>query len=546
MKSIIGYVKENKYKSIIFAIIILVIIYFIYKAIFPVVVSSRYVLGTAEKGTIVSSVTGTGQVSALNQIDLKPKNSGTITYVGVKPGDYVRKGKLLFSVDSTDAKKSVRDAEIGLKNAQISLDKLKIQNSKENLTTTENQAYEDAFNDTSSAYLDMPNILHNLDTILSQQNLSASSARISGSTALSYREKADASLYKAEFELNKNVLSFRSVDRNSSRQDIESALAKAYISVSLISDAVRDVRNLVDYISSDTGRYSDFNTNQTNLISYTNSVDNHISSLSSATNNIKNNKDSYLSSDLDIQSSLLSLEQKKNALQDAKDNLENYSVYAPFDGVISSVSAKIGDSSSASLVTIITNQKLAVISFNEVDVTKIKLGQKATLTFDALDEEVSIVGYVSEIDGAGTVSSGVVNYNVKISFEEGDQNIKTGMSVSASIITGVAMDVLMVPNSAVKTKNNNSYVEVFDTVPPPVNDGLQGVPSNVTPRQVNVNTGVSDDLNIEITLGLDGGENIVIKTISGSSKTPSTQAPSLLNAVGGNRSGGSATRAISR
>lgn len=548
MKSIIEYVKENKYKSIIFAIIILVIIYFIYKAIFPTTVSNRYVLGVVEKGTIVSSISGTGQVSALNQIDLKPKNSGTITYVGVKPGDYVRKGRLLFSVDSTSAQKSVRDAEIGLKNSQISLEKLKIQNSNDNLNTSKEKVYDTAFNSSSSAFMDMPNILHNLDTILSQQNLSSSSARISGSTAVSYRENAESSIYKAKVDLDRSIILLSSINRNSTNSEIESLVSISATSAALVSDAVRNTRTFVDYISSDTGRYSDFTANQNSLSGYSNTMETHISNIRASSTDIKNNKDSYVSSDLDIQSAVLSLEQKKNALQDAKDNLADYNVYAPFDGTISSVSAKLGDSSSSSLGSIITNQKLAVISLNEVDVTKIKLGQKATLTFDALDEGVSIVGYVSEIDGAGIVSSGVVNYNIKISFEEGSQNIKTGMSVSASIITGVANDVLLVPNGAVKTKNNNSYVEIFDVAPVSVGDGLQGDPSDIPPKQINVVIGVSDDTNTEIKSGLKEGSQIVIKTITGSSvsKTTAQQAPSLLNAVGGSRTSGGTTRALSR
>lgn len=543
MSSIIGYIKENKYKSIFFVIIFLVVSYFVYKYFFPNVISNRYVLGFSEKGTVVSSVAGTGQVSALSQIDLKPKNTGTIVYVGVKPGDHVQKGRLLFSIDSTDSKKSVRDAEINLKNAQISLDKLKIQNSNENLSASEKKAYDDAFVYMSSSFLDMTNIIQNLDTILSQQNLSSSSARISGTAALTYLEAAEKSFYKAKSDLAKNNFSFRSISGSSPKDDIESALTKTQNSALLVLTAVRDTRNLVDYIADDTGLYSDFNSNKTNLSNYLNSMNTHISNLDSSVSNIKNNKDSYLNSDLDAQSSILNVEQRKNALQDAKDNLLNFNVYAPFDGVISTVNAKVGDNLSSSFGTIITNQKIAVISFNEVDVTKIKLGQKATLTFDALDQNLSVIGYVSEIDGVGTVSSGVVNYNVKIIFEEGDQNIKTGMSVSASIITKIAADVVVVPNSALKTKNNNSYVEVFDIVPAATTDGLQGVPSATAPKQVNVEIGISDDVNTEIISGLKEGDNIVTKTITTTTKSTTT-TPSLLNAVGGSRSGGGATRAM--
>src|SRR5207248_903868 len=87
---------------------------------------------------------------------------------------------------------------------------------------------------------------------------------------------------------------------------------------------------------------------------------------------------------------------------------------------------------------------------------------KATLTFDAIPD-LTISGTVAEIDSLGTVSQGVVTYNVKISFDTQDSRIKGAMSVSAAIITEVKQDVLVVLNSAVKSSSGASYVEMFDT-----------------------------------------------------------------------------------
>ena len=91
---------------------------------------------------------------------------------------------------------------------------------------------------------------------------------------------------------------------------------------------------------------------------------------------------------------------------------------------------------------------------------KVKVGQKVTLTFDAI-EDLSITGEVAEIDTLGTVSQGVVNYAVKIVFDTQDERVKSGMSVSAAIITDVKQDVLLVPNAAVKS-NDEQYVEVLE------------------------------------------------------------------------------------
>jgi hypothetical protein len=121
------------------------------------------------------------------------------------------------------------------------------------------------------------------------------------------------------------------------------------------------------------------------------------------------------------------------------------------------------------------------------------------------------------------------------------------MSVSSAIITNMKQDILMVPNSAIKTQGNTSYVELFDT--PLVSTTAEagatntGIPSAVLPRQQTVVTGLSNDTMTEIVSGLTEGKQIVTRTIVSTATTASTQAPSLLNAAGVRTSGGT-TRSV--
>jgi multidrug efflux pump subunit AcrA (membrane-fusion protein) len=190
------------------------------------------------------------------------------------------------------------------------------------------------------------------------------------------------------------------------------------------------------------------------------------------------------------------------------------------------------------LRTIITTQQNATVSLNEVDIAKIQLGQKVTLTFDAVPN-LTIAGKVSQIDSIGTVSQGVVNYNVKINFDTNDAKIKPGMTANAAIITNVAQDVLTVPNSAVKNQGGTTYVQMFDTPLPAPLPGVQGSPSSVPPTQQIVVVGVSDNTSTEIISGLNEGDEIVTKTITSATTTTAT-APSILGTPGGgNRGSGS-------
>lgn len=236
----------------------------------------------------------------------------------------------------------------------------------------------------------------------------------------------------------------------------------------------------------------------------------------------------------------MSLQNAQNSLQDAKDALADYYIYAPFDGVVGAVSVQKGDtiSSGTSAITFITQTDMTTISLSEIDVTSIKLGQKVVLTFDAISG-LSIVGKVSEIDTIGTVSQGVVSYNVQIAFATQDSRIKPGMSVSANVITDVEQNVLTVPNSSVKTKNGNNYVLVLsqkqDLTGSTAN---QGFISTTAPTQKTVKIGIADNTNTEIISGLSAGDQVVTRTISNATAVSATSTSSA------SRTATSATRSL--
>ena len=210
----------------------------------------------------------------------------------------------------------------------------------------------------------------------------------------------------------------------------------------LISDAIKNANNYIDFVNSSIQKNntrippSIIATQKASLNNYTSQTNTHLVDLLSVETAIQGNKDSFTNSDLDTKSLQLSVQQKQNALQDVKDNLAYYYIRAPFSGTIASVPVQKGDNigSGTILGTIITSQQMATISLNEVDIAKIQLGQKVNLTFDAVPD-LTISGKVVQIDSIGTVSQGVVDYNVKISFDTSDNRIKPGMSVTASIIT---------------------------------------------------------------------------------------------------------------
>jgi multidrug efflux pump subunit AcrA (membrane-fusion protein) len=82
---------------------------------------TQYQLGTVEKGSIISTVSGSGQVSASTQIDVKPKISADIKTIKVKAGQKVKTGAVLAELDTSDLADKVKEAQNSLDVARVNL-----------------------------------------------------------------------------------------------------------------------------------------------------------------------------------------------------------------------------------------------------------------------------------------------------------------------------------------------------------------------------------------------------------------------------------------
>ncbi len=500
------WIPTHKKTTAFIAVVAIALIVILVKTLKSNDANTTYVLGTASKGTVVSTVTGTGQVSSSNELAITPKASGTVTFVRVKSGDKVKKGQQLFSIDATDAQKSVRDAQLNLNSALAEQKKS---------TSGYQTAIDNAYATLLSSGLQAA-AANNLT-----QNYAAPT--ISGNYTLGKEGVITLETYEStggiSFKATGLATGTGLVSSTTSQPIGDSGLFITFPSASIAGKQLWTIsipnKNSSNYISN-------YNNYQTAL---------------------KNKTDAQDPND----TSALSIQSKRNALADARQNLSNYYVTAPFDGVIASVPVEVGDnaSSATTLGTLITTDNVVTVSLNEVDIAKVKIGQKATMTFDAITD-LEMTGKIASVDLLGTVTSGVVNYNVEISFDTNDERIKSGMSANVTIATNVAQDVIVIPNAAVKTANGSSYVQIA----PLGSDATTttGIELQEMPERVTVEKGISDDTYTEIKSGLSEGDIIVTKTITASTaKTTTASAPSLLGGgTGRTTTGGNATRALGR
>lgn len=445
------------------------------------------------------------------------------------------------------------------------------------------KAYDDGYTDIASAFLDLPSTLSGLYTILYSAGIPQgepgvgsvsdnsgallnSLAMVSGVDSGAFKNLLDQTQNKyreAKTEYDAAFIQYTQSSRNVSTTELAALVDRSALAVKKTADAIKSVSNVLDYwVEFRTAHslkvFETVKTYQSSAGSYASVVNSHLAALSSVQRSIKDNVDSVHVAErnlaamernnpiaiaqaersikelaikfadlkkgpeqLDIDAQRLVVAQRRNDLASAQVTYSDRIVRAPFAGTLTAVEISRGDTlgSGATVATILTEQKMAQITLNEVDVAKVTTGQKVLVTFDAIDD-LTITGTVVEIDSLGTVSQGVVSYTVKIVFDVQDERIKPNMSLTANIILSSVPDVLTVPAAAVKADAQGNYVEVL---------------VNNQPERRVVQVGASSDTAVEITSGVAEGESVVTQKITTSATTAAaaTTNSNATRALGG-------------
>ncbi|MDP3956921.1 MAG: efflux RND transporter periplasmic adaptor subunit [bacterium] len=208
-----------------------------------------------------------------------------------------------------------------------------------------------------------------------------------------------------------------------------------------------------------------------------------------------------------------SVKQQELALEEALSKLSDYTIRAPFDGIVTGLSVDGGDTISQTtiLASIITKSMKAVISLNEVDAVKVKVGKAASLSFDALPN-IAIGGKVSKIDTIGVAVQGVVSYGAEITLDEQHASLKPGMTVAAEISVEEKKNILLISNAALSYENGKAYAVTAPNRQ--LGSGTIENQNNQIQRgqRKEIEIGITDNVNTEIVSGLSEGERVLIAT----------------------------------
>jgi HlyD family secretion protein len=149
----------------------------------------------------------------------------------------------------------------------------------------------------------------------------------------------------------------------------------------------------------------------------------------------------------------------------AEATMKTAYIVAPIDGTVVEVGAKQFDviayestSTSRDILAARVDDLSSYfidITVNELDINQISIGQKVTISFDAIPLK-EYTGTITNISNVGEVSDSTVTFSLTVKMDRVDNKVKAGMMADVAIVTKEAVDVLYVPSTSVSMKEDGT------------------------------------------------------------------------------------------
>jgi len=198
------------------------------------------------------------------------------------------------------------------------------------------------------------------------------------------------------------------------------------------------------------------------------------------------------------------------ALGEARDQLKYAEITSPIAGTVTRRAIEPGEMvkpgvqssfESVALLTIADLSRLIVkTELNQIDVAKVKLGQRVSLSLDALPGE-KFAARVTRIAPASVRPAGkdVEVFPVEAELEQADARIKPGMTADVRVFVRERPNVLALPLESVRREGDQSFVTRV------VHDA-----AGERTERVSVTLGAENDHQVEVTGGIGEGDQVLI------------------------------------
>lgn len=437
---------------------------------------------SVERGDIISTLDTSGVIgSEETKVYASPVNAN-IGEVPVEVGQKVLKGEYLLTFDTTSLQKSYDIAELQNKAEQATVDN-SIAKSNENAAEMASSA---AKMNTLQGQIDGTNAeLHSLqsqqtDLEVAANNSAKESAKLTEMKADLQGIEAQITELKAKkdqkiiTDKEKERLEKLKATRDEKKEKIKEQEKKVEDSTEIANKSARLSAEIARKSSSLSELQSEY-----------------------ATEEGKNSSaEAGILTEQEKANLNYTTEAGKLTLQQAADDLSaaKAGITAGFDGIVSEVMVSSGSAAAEGtpLITICDASNMCLdVTVSKYNLENIEVGQKAVITF----REKEYDGTVSNISKIATkTESGASMVNVRIHFENPDDELIIGLDAKVEISLGSAADTLMVPISCINSDIDGDFVYVME--------------DNMVVRK-DVVTGMASKDNMEIKEGLSEGDEVI-------------------------------------
>ena len=406
-----------------------------------------------ERGTLRASVDATGSVASETRLELSFKSaSGRVAEIMVEEGDQVKAGEALAKLETADLEQALIQAQ-----ASLSI-------SEAQLAQTEDGA---SAEDLASARAALESALADYEEVKagpSQEDITVAKADME--KARIALEKARADYDKISWQAGLGATTQASTLQQASI-DYERARAQYELTVDRPTDS--ELKQAEAQIAQARATLADLEEKPTPE---------------------------------DLVIARAQVTQARSALAQAQLNLEEATLVAPFAGTVADVNIEVGQmvnsNTSVIVLTDLTSYDVDLY-VDETEIGQVRVGQPVVITPDAFPDE-EIEGEVTAIKSIGTVSGGIVTYEVRVEIAPTEVSIKPDMTTSATVVVEEKENVLLIPNRAIRREGDVEYVEVL---------------AGTEVRRVAIATGASNDAVTEVTAGLEQGDLVVTNVVRG-------------------------------
>jgi RND family efflux transporter MFP subunit len=462
---------------------------------------------TAVKGTVVQEVSVTGKTKPNKSVDLAFETSGKVSSAPLAIGGRVTAGQVLAVLDQSELSANLAKAKADLHQEQIKLDQISKQSGDtyQNARSSMISSIRDAYARTDDS------IRNNVDQFFFK-NTAQSNTFIDFSFTdgtYQYTPTLDSAL-RASVNSSRSALNVSldhwqtSLLSLSTATDLTPYVAEAEKNLNDTRSFLNNVAQLVnglpqpdfDHVSTIAGYRSTVSEARTNISTALSNLVTAKDKLNNAPREAQNG--TGVTAFDDVLSQQARVAQFEAQVQSSSALLAKATLVSPITGVITKYDTKAGEivTTGTPLISVISDNDLQIdANVSEVNIGKLTIGNQVAITFDAFPGK-TFTGSVIYIDPGETIVDGVVNYKVTITFDQADQQVKSGLTANLIVQTAKKDDVIKVPQYAIIKKDNQLFV-----------DKVEGKVITQVPVTIGFN---GNDGSVEVLSGINVGDVIQV------------------------------------